>query len=944
MLPEVMSRAAVVLCASGCVCGSAQPVIGPSGYRPSAAEREVRVFDFEEQRTNPLPVPIGWFRAQDDPVLPRERPGYPIYNAAELDYTSPARSGTGSVRIPTNGGSTSLRLKPGVVSIFPAADYRVVAHVRAEGIEHASFQLRARFLDQRGQTIEGSEVTAPLAPPTDEWVEVRLTAMGLFADAAYMQLDLELVQPRQHQDMVLGEHHIWEDDLSGSFFVDDVSVVQLPRVELRADEPANVFEAPTPPELTLLVRDLTAENLTAEVVVVDSFGRVVDRHTRPIFSASAPMRIRPDVSAFGWYRAHVSVRSDQGEVARDACSFLVVPEVVDGPDVVSCQSRPDDRRRFGLVVDGLRAEMVPSLPEVIRRARVGGVSLGVWGHDPIAAVDEVTDRFGLLDAGWQEVTIGFDAIPAGGVLGHRRSDELLDLLGDSSEESLLDPYVLPLIDQLGQSVSRWRIGSISEPMTFFEPELSSLLSRASARLSALVPGPELVLPWRPEFEPTVLGGLPGLGGVSVLFEGASGVSVFEAFASRWSELELGGVDMTYVFAPASVGQGGARFGPRVSSSELVKRAVLYWVQHASESDDEGGCPDVFLSLSEPWGWSGGRRPQPVPSPELAAWRSVIDRLAERRVVGEMRVGPGVRCWVLAPAAHAAPERGGALVAWAEGVSGSHIRQFLGDGEIRVYDIFGNASDPVLTSSWSEEDPVSAQVEIHRIPVGSEPVFVEGIDVNLASFVGSFRLEPGFLESGYEEHEATIAFDNPWGGSITGSVGVVSPGGGVGADRDRTWTFTPRVSRFSVAARRSASLPVRVSFSPVEEAGVRDLVADVDLIAPGLQRRLRVVSTFEVGLENIELDVKYYPVAGTPDAVLEAVVTNTGETPRSLRLVANAPGFPRLRASIDELAPGVSVVRRFRLELAESRLDGDRIFVGAIDRDRGARLNRVVRTR
>lgn len=926
--------------------GAGQEEAASTGsYQFNDASREVRAFDFDEQDTNVLPIPEGWFRAQDDPGVPRNRPGFPIYNVASLDYESRARSGNGTLRLETRGGSTSLRLQPGVLSVFPGADYRVRAYVRSELLGRARFQLSARFLDQRGREVPGSLRLAPLAEPAEDWTPVEITLLGLREEAAYLQIDLELLQPREFEAAILGEHHVWEDDLEGAFFVDDVVVTQLPRVELQSTSPANIVTAPETAELLLLVRDLNSDVLTAKFAVYDATGNLVDTAERPIFGGSAPIRLRPKLPEYGWYRAEAIIWDQDGPLSGTFCDLVYIPPARSTDEVLSCRTSPDDRRRFGLVIDGVRPQLIEALPDVLHRLQVGGLSLGVWGREPDQTAESLSRVFDRLVSGWHEITLGLDALPPDPIFATRRRDELLPMLADRSETSDLDPWLVPLIDQFGQSVSRWRVGPISDPSAFFEPDLLGLARRASDRLAALVPGPELVLPWRPEFDTAGVIETPGVGSLSVLIPGGTGADAIQLFGQEWVGQDVEGfgadpLELSYVVEPAEP----RYFGYRLGAAELIRRAVTFWSVHAPAEGDSGGCPSEFFSLADGWTWSEGRRPAPMPVPELASLRTAIDHLSERRVVGELRVAQGVKCYVLAPAEHAPPGRGGALVAWTEQNAGGQIRQFLGDGEITVVDIFGNASEPVPTSPWGTGSEESAGVEIHRISLGPEPVFVEGIDVDLARFIASFKLTPGFLESGYAQHEAAITFSNPWEGSITGSASVISPGGGVGNERDRTWTFTPRVSRFAAEAKSDSEIPVGVEFSPVEEAGIRDLVLDIDLIAPGLQRRLRVVTGFEIGLTNIELDVKYYSIAGSGDAVLEAILTNTGDEPRSLQLIATVPGYPRLRAAIDDLEPGVSASRRFTLERADQRLRGNQAFIGAVDRERNARLNKVVDTR
>ena len=175
----------------------------PVVNRPASIGRIARHFDFEERSFNAFDVPLYWIRAQHDPQV-RERPGFPITNLAKLDYNASAASGTGSVRLDTSGGSTSLRLEPGVVPVFPSVRYAVGAMVRVEGLEHARPRLAARLVDADGRPLEGAEASRLLERPRDGWsgqYQPVLVELPTAPDEAVsVQIDLELVQPRETQE------------------------------------------------------------------------------------------------------------------------------------------------------------------------------------------------------------------------------------------------------------------------------------------------------------------------------------------------------------------------------------------------------------------------------------------------------------------------------------------------------------------------------------------------------------------------------------------------------------------------------------------------------------------------------------------------------------------------------------------------------------------------
>ena len=136
--------------------------------RPEGARRLLKLFDFEEKELNPDPIPHFWYRGQDDPSVPRVRPGFPSWNQAELEYGPGQGKFGGCVRMPTKGGSTSLLLDPGVLVVLPGADYVINATIKTRHLTHARARVVARFLDAQSKVIAGSEVRpGPTVPPSD---------------------------------------------------------------------------------------------------------------------------------------------------------------------------------------------------------------------------------------------------------------------------------------------------------------------------------------------------------------------------------------------------------------------------------------------------------------------------------------------------------------------------------------------------------------------------------------------------------------------------------------------------------------------------------------------------------------------------------------------------------------------------------------------------------
>ncbi|MEL7485072.1 MAG: hypothetical protein AAFN41_12070, partial [Planctomycetota bacterium] len=91
----------------------------------------------------------------------------------------------------------------------------------------------------------------------------------------------------------------------------------------------------------------------------------------------------------------------------------------------------------------------------------------------------------------------------------------------------------------------------------------------------------------------------------------------------------------------------------------------------------------------------------------------------------------------------------------------------------------------------------------------------------------------------------------------------------------------------------------------------------------------------------ELDARAVVDRAGVNVAIEAVVTNTSAETLDLVLHGATRGYPRQSASIAELAPGASTVRRLVYPDGMARLAGSSIFVGIEDPARRARLNKQI---
>ena len=927
----------------------------PTGVRPERASRVVALFDFEERLTNPLEVPEGWVRGQSDPAIGRDRPGFPRFNRAQLDYEAPALKGEGSVRVEARGGSGSLLLRPGVIPIFPGADYMVIASVRTENTQHARAVIAARLLDQNLQPIEGSESRSEPVSSPGVWTRLRTPVLGDFDNAAYLQLELLLLQPDQLDPDARDEpFHIEREDFDARAWFDEVGVVALPRIEIHTADRSGVVVAPARPSFELLVRDLTGERLRVDAVIVDALGREVDRTSRQLPGGRFIERWTPRLDELGWYTARLEVRVDQTLVGSAETAFAWTPplrrpdRVRDGPDALP--SLLEDWEQFALLIPFVDDAAIDSLVPLVRASGVGAVTLAAWGHtDDQAKQDRHLRRLApeidaLLDQ-WLSLTLSLARVPPEMARAQNleQHDVLALLAGDPS---VWEPALTPLLDRFGQRIRGWQIGVPTTDAPLEPADLRDSLERVEQALSDMIPGPLIDIPWRSDDPIDPVAASWGRN-ITMLAIPGTAPDAYAQLREDW--------DRARALAPPAPGADPAdrpgltlaiepidpqRFGPRASAAEFVRHAVMFWASFAPEYSSEGDAPPrTTLALCEPWTIERGRRPRAAPVPAYPALRALIDRLSGRRVRRALTSHPGVHALLLEPTDASIAGDKGAIVLWTDRAETATFELFLGDMPISRVDIFGNHT-PI------EPDTIpTLNIPVHRIELSREPVFLEGVDTTLVSFLAALELTPDTLTSSGELHEASLTIENPWRVPIRGAVYIVEPGGysNPDADIDRSWRISPRKIPFRLNPGQSRQYPVNIAFSLAEEAGEKRVVMDVQLIAERDHGLVRTDQPLHVGLPGIELDVSAQR-ARAPDGAefvaLDLIVTNNRAEPISFDLVAVAPGRPRERSSVAQLAPGEISARTIAFEYAPD-LNDARIAVSLVLPDDQGRLNKSV---
>jgi hypothetical protein len=917
------------------------------GRRPAFAQRIAHTFDFEEIETSPAPVPMYWVRAQDSKDAGRERPGFPIWNAAELDGQF-THGGVGAVKLPTRGGSTSLLLERGVLPVFNRADYALTAYVLTDQIRHARARMVARMLDSDGKVIPGSERASDLVLSQGTWTPLRMELSGEHATAAYMQLELQLLQPDQYQPRTLGSRQVYNEDFDGAAWFDDIIISQVPRIDISTAVESNIFLRPARPDINFLVRDLTGEKLSVRLTIHDAAGNIADQQDRNLSTGRSQAAWQPKLEKLGWYRASLEVLGAGTPLAATSVDFLWLDPRAASAGGSGIRSELDgsisDWRRFEVIAVQPEPALGTLLPDLLMRTGVGAVTVPLWeglfDEAPTGKQGSGSLVAKLLERG-KQVTLSMPRLPKD-LADSARVDP-----GDPWElarrgPELWGPFVDRYLDRFGQSIRRWEVGPAWDDRIFWDTNRAATLNNVVKVFERLVPGPILCVPWRADLAITdeILAQLPQ--------EAALRVFVPENMPSS----SIASLRPREPGAPAA---RGPRKGPEISlvlgtdfddryeqrdgAAEVARRLAEFW---RAMGDD----PRASVALHEPWTWSEFGKPRMNPKPELATFSAMLPKLAGRRFVGELPSGPGMRALVFSPEGSLDATDQGLLIAWNEsGMPRQTLRAFLGAATPRAYDIFGNEI-PVADESDEEADFRITRLANGRTPevllsLTDEPVIVEGVDPRLALFQAGVRVDPSFIEVNGSGTEHAIVVSNPWPVPIDVNVRVVKPGGVQGEEsrRDRSWRISPRQARVVVDPGQEMRIPIEMTFSPGEESGKKEFVLDVEAAADQTLGAMRIHREAELGSSQLDMQLAAR-LDEHQNVIVETYVSNRSKGPLDLQLTAFAPGLARSKAVVTNLMPGSVGVRAFRYERA-ANLRGQRVYVTLEDVAGSIRLNKAI---
>ncbi|MCC7145004.1 MAG: hypothetical protein IT443_01015 [Phycisphaeraceae bacterium] len=940
---------------------------GGTGALPARADvpagwRLIQAFDFEEKsRGNYEDLPQNWyvmgrppdtlepnFMLQPLHVALVNQGGFPAYAVARIEDQAKV-SGKESFYLGVNGGSAGAFLEIGAIPAVPDSDYHVMVWVKTKELRYARARLVAYLVDDHGQKIEGSPVVVQAPQREGEWQALGARILGDYPHAAWIGLQLEVAQPQKPAHSALGGHEVLYQDVRGGAWFDDVAVWQVPRIMVGTQSPVNVIHKPDVPRLEVLVRDLTGQAVEARLRVYDHAGQLVDQTQRPLGeSRSGKWWWQPRLKRLGWYLVELSLHHDKatglrpparglasgggaasgggggrnienehvessGEAFWDNVTVEIAAQDEDsvlekvygsvlwlGTDK---EDWHDERVRYVLDAQGRAMQEIQLLPELLDALQMHAAVISCWQPDTtlenleasLAALDQILSKLDKQDS---EVTLSLAPVPT--LLAEAvKVDAGGPMWLFSRPQDLWAGYVAPVLISQGQRVKRWQLGAPNQASGFYSSDLPSLLAHVDKSLRELVPGPKVVLPWQLSQSRRKDVGLD----VGYAMDVPTSILPQHIGENLSDWVGKDGVDDLVLYLRTR--RAGQMSHPR-RIDDLVRRMLYVWQTEPKN-----------MALRAPWTVGADRRTQLMPDPLAGVFATVGKILAGRRYVDRLPLSEGAVGMIFYG------PRGGLVAAWNESADPARavLDAYLGD-KVEMVDVWGN------------RQPVPMVNGQHQLVLTSTPVFIEGVNPELAAFRAAFRVEPAMIWSTREPHPRAIQIFNPWPRTISGKFLILEP---------TNWDIQPRRMSFSIPSGKTVAIPVSMSFPISELGGTKMLQARFEFVADR-PYDVNLTAPMEVGLPYLEWDA-LLTLEETPDGKVDAVVTqvvkNKGDKPLDLFAFATMPEFTRQEQTISQLMPNQSTIRVFRFSDVGKLVGQERIRVGIREANGPALLNKML---
>ncbi len=769
------------------------------------------------------------------------------------------------LRVGLDGGAAAV-YSP-AVEVSPHFAYRLEVRLRTRDLRHDEVYCSLTFHDAQERPLERYE--SPRLRRADDWSIVQIGPLAPRSDDV--------------RRAVVGLHvaPTAKADLTGAVGFDDIRLARLPRVTFTANSPHHVYTDPQAIILTCQTSGASEPDPGFRLRVYDINGQVVDESSqriggKPIAPAgdaaagaayAGALRWSPRITEPGYYRAEAEMHTRQGVAHRRSLSLAVVRE----PQSHGMRAMTSGAFGWSLPPgnDPLPLEALASLT---LQAGVQWVKLPAWfpaqDQDRGDRLAKFVDR--VEQAGVTVVGVLDQPPPEDRPLF--KDEGPLVIASVFAQPEAWRASVDPVMTRLTPIIRWWQLGADHDASFAGQSGLETTIEEIRRGLTQYGQNVQLGFAWR------------------WLDDAPTG----STRKPPWDFL-------SYSLDPAAPPFTGAELTRHVQDAKSAREQRWAAVQPLPKNDYDlptrardlvermvaakvGGAAVTFAPRPfDPE--SGLMNADGTPGELFLAWRTTALLLAGGEYLGSIELPEGSTNHVFARGEESV------MVLWNE----RPVRETLYLGEdVRQIDLWDRAIMP----------PVSDGAQ--TLEVGPLPTLVTGVHTAIARWRMSFRIEDPRLASVFgRPQRLEYQIQNPFPLGVNGRVVFHTP---------VTWDVQHHDAPVKLAADELRTDALGVTLLPTASSGPQRVQVDFAITADR-EYRFRTWRTIDIGLSDVAIEA-HTRLDEEGRLVVEQRFVNRSAEPVSFLCQLFAPGRPRVRRPVLDVAPGETTILHYFPDGAE----------------------------
>ena len=525
--------------------------------------------------------------------------------------------------------------------------------------------------------------------------------------------------------------------MTGWAALDDLTLVHLPRMTLRANHPAHVYLGTDPAEARCEVSGIPEGKSAVRFELLDWEGRQVATHEQPLvgqakagghgtFTGTATWRL--PLADFGWYQVRAALVGEQQALLQRTIAVARLRPLAAPP-----------RGEFGWTLHS-ENEPLPAgeLSRLLGQAGARWVKLPVW-YDPaqtgrgesIAAFAEQVslqglEMIGILDQPPAELRAAF------------REPGRLPVASVLIEPELWQPTVSPALTRLSLKVRWWQLGDDDDASYIGFPQLPAKIAEIKRQLEEYGQEIRLGIGWRWLYEPPG-GAAPPWSFLSYAADPPLTADELAAYLGNPGSPAKGATQRWLVQSPLPASE----YSLPARVRDLVSRMVAAKIHGASA-----------IFVPEPFHDDHGlMNADGTPGPLLLPWRTTARLIGGAEYLGQLTLPGGSTNHVFARDGQAV------MIVWND----QPTREPLCLGTtVEQLDVWGRLTTPATATSDGQP--------LQEIEVGPVPTFVTGLSAAAVRWQIALTFANPRLASVFGREQAVgLVLRNTFGQGVGGEL-------------------------------------------------------------------------------------------------------------------------------------------------------------------------------